>query len=1102
MKTKLFTFLLALVASVGTMSAEIIESVQIGDFYYNLDTDNLTAEVTSGTYGAYSGNIIIPASIVYENVPYNVTSIGEFAFQGCNDLVSLTISEGITDIGKQAIYNCPNLTSITLPNSVVNIGESAFQTCSTLRSVVLSDNLKSIGKYAFKSCYMLKSITIPGGVATIGYQTFWECNSLESVTISDGVQIIGTYAFAKCPKLTSITIPNSVSTISGYAFMDCSALTSVIIGNSVSNIGNLAFQRCSNLTSIECHAIEPPSLENSVFNSVNTSIPLYVPYGSIDAYKAADQWKDFTNIQAISGTEPCITASGTCGAEGDNLTWELSCDGVLTISGTGEMKDFCGTGCGEYWMPAREKKVGVIGMCMCLTIPWNSYSTSIKKIIIEEGVTSISDYAFMDCTALTEVALIPNSITSIGYAAFSYCSSMEEITFANTLPPTIEDDCFFKCSCSFNVPCGTKKAYAFVLGVEENRITEVSSDCEPTPCIVANGNCGAHENNLTWTLDCDGVLTINGTGEMEDFCGIPFGGGGGVYNPADAPNRRKAIIGSPSPWENYAEKITSINIAEGVSSISCGAFSNCTALTSVSIPNSVTRIGENAFEYCSSLSSIEIPNSVTSIGTSAFSNCSSLLEINVSSDNSNYSSQDGVLFNKDKTILIQYPGGKQGDYSIPTSVTSIGDYGFYGCIGLTSLTCEAETPLPLGYSVFYNVNKSIPVYVHASSISAYKAASQWKDFTNIQPIPGEKLKITWQNEDGTILKENMEEYGVMPIYDGMTPTKTATQQYTYTFKGWEPEVVAVSEDAIYTATFDATLNKYVVKFLNYDNTELQSGEIEYGVVPTYLGEDPTKPADLQYTYTFAGWDAEIVAVTGEAIYTATFTSTLNKYLVKFLNYDGSELQSGEVEYGIVPSYIGETPAKPADAQYTYTFAGWDAEVVAVTGEATYTAVFESTLNKVTITWQDEDGNPILEEQVEVGTTPVFSGETPTKAATNEYTYEFAGWLPKIKPATEDVRYTTFFERNKIEKPVYTVTINGENCSLNISNECPEGTKLTVEAVADECFEFQKWSDNETANPRTINVTEDTDLTAEFNKVRYTITGKAENEGGQVQVVNQ
>ncbi len=154
---------------------------------------------------------------------------------------------------------------------------------------------------------------------------------------------------------------------------------------------------------------------------------------------------------------------------------------------------------------------------------------------------------------------------------------------------------------------------------------------------------------------------------------------------------------------------------------------------------------------------------------------------------------------------------------------------------------------------------------------------------------------------------------------------------------------------------------------------------------------------------------------------------------------------------------------------------------------------------IKITWQDENGNTIKEDLVGSGVTPVYSGATPTKASTAEYTYEFAGWLPKIKPATKDVYYTTFFERNKIETPKYTVNINGENCSLHISNEVPAGTTLQVEAVADECFQFQKWSDNETANPRTINVTEDANLTAEFNKLQYTITGKNDTEGGQVNV---
>ena len=150
----------------------------------------------------------------------------------------------------------------------------------------------------------------------------------------------------------------------------------------------------------------------------------------------------------------------------------------------------------------------------------------------------------------------------------------------------------------------------------------------------------------------------------------------------------------------------------------------------------------------------------------------------------------------------------------------------------------------------------------------------------------------------------------------------------------------------------------------------------------------------------------------------------------------------------------------------------------------------------TITWQDEDGNVIKTDEVKQDATPAFTGTTPTKEG-----YTFAGWLPNIKPATKDMYYTTFFERNKIETPVYTVNINGENCSLNINNQYPEGTVITLEAVADECFEFQQWSDGNKDNPRTVTVTANTNLTAEFNKVRYTITDMTEpGAGGKIQVV--
>ncbi len=226
-------------------------------------------------------------------------------------------------------------------------------------------------------------------------------------------------------------------------------------------------------------------------------------------------------------------------------------------------------------------------------------------------------------------------------------------------------------------------------------------------------------------------------------------------------------------------------------------------------------------------------------------------------------------------------------------------------------------------------------------------------------------------------------------------------------------------------------------------------------------------------------------------------STPEIYNINFVNYDGSELQSGEVESGTMPEYNGATPTRPADAQYTYAFSGWTPEIVAVTGDATYTAMFEETLNTYTITWQDESGNVIRTDEVGYGLTPELTGPTPTKEG-----YDFVGWLPNIKPATENTKYTTYFiPQAQAEEKVYTVNINGENCSLNINNQYPEGTVITIEAVADECFEFQQWSDGNKENPRTITVTANTNLTAEFNKVRYTVTGEP-STGGKVQIHKQ
>ena len=278
--------------------------------------------------------------------------------------------------------------------------------------------------------------------------------------------------------------------------------------------------------------------------------------------------------------------------------------------------------------------------------------------------------------------------------------------------------------------------------------------------------------------------------------------------------------------------------------------------------------------------------------------------------------------------------------------------------------------------------------------------------------------VRFLNDDGTELQKGSLPYGATPAYGGEMPAKAATAQYTYTFAKWIPEIAAVAGDADYTATFSATVNQYTVRFLNEDGTELQKGSLAYGATPAYGGEMPAKAATAQYTYTFAEWIPEIAAVAGDATYTATFSATVNKYTVSFMNDDGTVLQESSVEYGATPKYEGATPVKPATPQYTYEFTGWEPEIAAVAGDATYTATFSATVNKYTVSFMNDDGTVLQESSVEYGATPKYEGATPVKPATGEYTYEFAGWEPEIAKVTGDATYKAVFtaKEKHVEMP--------------------------------------------------------------------------------------
>lgn len=283
--------------------------------------------------------------------------------------------------------------------------------------------------------------------------------------------------------------------------------------------------------------------------------------------------------------------------------------------------------------------------------------------------------------------------------------------------------------------------------------------------------------------------------------------------------------------------------------------------------------------------------------------------------------------------------------------------------------------------------------------------------------------VTFVDDNGSEISSAKVDYGMLPTAP-KDPTKASTAQYMYSFKGWNPAIESVTGTATYTAVFDSTLREFAVTFKN-GSTTLQTSSVAYGTKPDYTGTTPTKTSTEKYDYVFKGWNPTIVSVTGAAAYTAVFDSTLREYTVTFKN-DTTTLKTSDFAYGVKPSYTGTIPTKESTDKYTYTFKGWNPTIASVTGAVTYTAVFDSTLRKYTITFKN--GSTTLQtSDVAYGMKPNYTGSTPNKKATNKYTYEFKGWNPTIVSVTKDATYQAVFDSSKV-----TGIIEGRLASLGVS----------------------------------------------------------------------
>ncbi len=391
---------LCLLAGTTTTKAIIIDNI-----IYKLSGDEaiVTYSSWSNNENAYAGDVVIPPTITYNGKTYIVTSIDIRAFHDCSGLTSVSIPNSVTTIGQSAFSYCRGLTSVTIGSGVSNIENATFQNCSALNTITIPGNVKNIGDNAFSSSG-LTSITISEGVISIGDAVFSGSKSLTSITIPNSVTSIGDYAFSACSKLASISIGSGLTSIGSGAFNGCTALTKVIISDiaawcnisfyslphnlakhlyleneeneiteliipeGVTNIGNSAFKGCSSLTSV--------TIPNSVTSIGNDAFRNCSGLTSVTIGNSVTSIGDYA-FNGCSSPKKIILS--------DIAAW---CNVTLGNSDSSPLSY-----AGHLYLENDENEV--------------------KDLVIPDGVTSISDYAFNGCNFLTSIT-IPDGMRSIG----------------------------------------------------------------------------------------------------------------------------------------------------------------------------------------------------------------------------------------------------------------------------------------------------------------------------------------------------------------------------------------------------------------------------------------------------------------------------------------------------------------------------------------------------------------------------------------------------------------------------------------------------------------------------------------------------------------
>jgi hypothetical protein len=356
---------------------------------------------------------------------------------------------------------------------------------------------------------------------------------------------------------------------------------------------------------------------------------------------------------------------------------------------------------------------------------------------------------------------------------------------------------------------------------------------------------------------------------------------------------------------------------------------------------------------------------------------------------------------------------------------------------------------------------------------------------------GEKYyKIRFLNDDGSLLFEADKVLeNAMPEYQGNTPLKAKTDQYTYTFKGWDKTIAPATADTEYTAVYDAAVNQFDVRFVNYDDSLISTVSVPYDGTVAFSGETPTKPSTDQYTYAFTNWDESLEHIKSGCVRKAVYQENIREYKVDYRNYDGKILDSQTIKYGQNAHFAKDYPTKPDDTTHTYTFSGWDYPETNIVKDMVLTAVFKDTLKQFTVTFNNYDGKMLYRAVVDAESNVTYLGSTPTKAGTESLDYTFTGWDKELTNILADTVITAQFE--SAPKTLYVSFKNDDGTLLKTETVkygeavAYTGATPTKERTAQYTYSFTGW--DKTLSNITVNCERWAVYTQTVNQ--YTVTFK-------------